>query len=462
MLFSTPLFLFVFMPFTAALYAVAPRARRNAVLLAISILFYAWGEPRIVFLLFLSALLDYRLGPLVARGAPSARRWLAVGIGGNLALLFTFKYLGFVVQNLSQLLIPLPVLELALPLGISFYVFEKITYLVDIHRGDTRPAQSLQDYLLFVFLYPKMLAGPIIKYHEIAPAIRSRAVTAELTAAGLRRFFWGLAKKVLIGDVSGEVVSRVFALPAGNIGFADAWLGAAAFSVQIYFDFSGYSDMAIGLGRLFGFQLPENFNHPYGSASFTEFWRRWHISLSTWIRDYLYLPLGGSRRGAARTYINLWICFLLSGLWHGAAWNYLIWGAWNGLFMTFDRLFWLRLSQRLPRVMAVGIFQTLLIFGWVIFRAPDIGHLVAVVRAMISPGLAGAFVRLNNDQAAAITIGYAGALAAATGAGSAWTAAVDASATGRGLTTLAVVLLALLAMAKAVTVNFNPFLYFRF
>jgi alginate O-acetyltransferase complex protein AlgI len=462
MLFSTPLFLFIFMPLTTALYALAPRASRNAVLLAISILFYAWGEPRVVFLLFLSALLDYRLGLLVARGGVPARRWLAFGIAANLAILFIFKYLGFVVQSLDQVFTALPALSLALPLGISFYVFEKITYLVDIHRGETRPASSFQDYLLFVFLFPKMLAGPIIKYHEIAPAIGSRTVSVELATAGLRRFFWGLAKKVLIADVSGEVVNQVFALPPGSIGFADAWLGVTAFSVQVYFDFSGYSDMAVGLGRLFGFQLPENFDHPYGSASFTEYWRRWHISLSTWIRDYLYLPLGGSRRGVVRTYVNLWICFLLSGLWHGAAWNYLIWGAWNGLFMTLDRLFWVRLSERLPRVVAVGVFQVLLMFGWAMFRAPDLAHLTAMVREMVAPGAAGAFVRVDTDQAAAILLGFGGALAAATGTGRALIAAFDASETGRRLTTFAVMLLALLAMAKAVTVAFNPFLYFRF
>lgn len=407
-------------------------------------------------------MLDYRLGELVARETPAARRWLAFGIAANLAMLFVFKYEPFAVRNLAHIFGPLPLLELALPLGISFFVFEKITYLVDIHRGETRPARSLQDYLLFVFLFPKMLAGPIIKYHEIAQSIRDRTVTAELAAAGLRRFFWGLAKKVLIADVAGEVANRVFALPPGGMGLANAWLGVTAFSVQIYFDFSGYSDMAIGLGRLFGFQLPENFDHPYGSASFTDYWRRWHISLSTWIRDYLYLPLGGSRRGAVRTYANLWICFLLSGLWHGAAWTYLIWGAWNGLFMTIDRLFWIRLSARLPRFVSVVIFQVLLMFGWAMFRSTDMEHLTAMMLAMISPGAAGTFIPVQTDQAAVILVGFVGTLAAATGTGRASIAAVDASAVGRAATTLAVILLAVLAIAKAVTVTFNPFLYFRF
>jgi alginate O-acetyltransferase complex protein AlgI len=230
MLFSTPLFLFVFLPLTTALYAMVPRARRNLVLLTISVLFYAWGEPRIVFLLILSALVDFRIGQLISRGGSAAGRWLAVGVTANLLLLFVFKYAAFAFQNLAPVPGALPMLDLALPLGISFYVFEKITYLVDIRRGETRPAQSLQDYLLFVFLYPKMLAGPIIKYHEIAASLRDRSLSLDLVEAGLRRFLWGLVKKVLIADVCGEVVSHVFELPPGQIGFANAWLGVTAFA----------------------------------------------------------------------------------------------------------------------------------------------------------------------------------------------------------------------------------------
>jgi alginate O-acetyltransferase complex protein AlgI len=462
MLFTIPLFLFLFQPFSTLFYWVSGLRAKNAILLAISMLFYGWGEPRFIAVVLGSAILDYRLGQRVVRRQQSASAYLALGIVANLGLLFTFKYADFAMRSLEPIFGSMPQFGLVLPLGISFVVFEKISYLVDIYRGKCQPAESLHDYLLFVFLYPKMLAGPIIKYHEIDPFLRNRSVSAILAVSGLQRFYWGLAKKVLIADVCGEVATSVFGMPPGTLGFGTAWLGVTAFTVQIYFDFSGYSDMAIGLARTFGFQLRENFDHPYGSASFTEFWRRWHISLSTWIRDYLYLPLGGSRGGTVRTYVNLCTCFLLSGLWHGAAWNFVIWGAWNGLFLICDRLFWTRVSQHLPRFVAVGVTLLLVMFGWAIFRAPDMPHLTSVLHAMVSPGVAGAFVRVQSDQFAAILIGFVGALAAATGTGRSIANAIEARNVGRAAIALAVTLLSVLAMAKAETVTFNPFLYFRF
>jgi alginate O-acetyltransferase complex protein AlgI len=292
--------------------------------------------------------------------------------------------------------------------------------------------------------------------------LRDRSVSIDLVASGLQRFLWGLSKKVLVADVCGEIVSAVFDLPPGAVGFGTAWLGIVAFTVQIYFDFSGYSDMAIGLGRLFGFRLRENFDHPYGSGSFTEFWRRWHISLSSWVRDYLYLPLGGNRRGTGRTYVNLWTCFLLSGLWHGAAWNFVLWGMWNGLFLSFDRLFWTALMPSLPRFAAVGVTLPLVMIGWAIFRAPDMAHLGSMLSAMASPARAGEFVRIQDDQLAVILVGFVGALIAATGTVRAVADRIEASTAGRAALALTVALLGLLAMAKAVTVTFKPFLYFRF
>jgi alginate O-acetyltransferase complex protein AlgI len=462
MLFTIPLFLFLFQPVTTLFYWVAARRMKNVVLLAISMLFYWWGEPRFIVIVLASAILDYLLGQRIARWQPNARTCLATGVAANLGLLFTFKYADFTMRSLEPMFGNLPQFGLVLPLGISFVVFEKISYLVDIYRKKSYPAASLHDYLLFVFLYPKMLAGPIIKYHELDSFLSNRSVSVNLAASGLQRFCWGLAKKVLIADVCGEVANAVFGMPPGSLDFGTAWLGVTAFTVQIYFDFSGYSDMAIGLARTFGFQLRENFDLPYGSTSFTEFWRRWHISLSTWIRDYLYLPLGGSRRGAGRTYVNLWTCFLLSGLWHGAAWNFVIWGAWNGLFLICDRLFWTRLVTHLPRFVAVGVTLLLVMIGWAIFRAPDLPHLTSILQAMASPGQTGSFVRVQGDQFAAILIGFSGALAAATGAGRAIATAMEASDGGRAVVAMAVMALGVLAIAKAVTVTFNPFLYFRF
>jgi alginate O-acetyltransferase complex protein AlgI len=462
MLFTTPLFLFVFQPISTALYWASGRRWQNGALLSISLAFYWWGEPWFIGLVLVSAWFDYTIGRRISASEESGAHWVALGVVSNLALLFTFKYAGFALRSLEPLFGSLPHLDLILPLGISFIVFEKITYLVDIYRGKSSPASCLTDYFLFVFLYPKMLAGPIIKYYEIDMFLRNRSVSADLAVSGLLRFYWGLSKKVLVADVAGEVATAVFVMPPGSLGCETAWLGVIAFTVQIYFDFSGYSDMAIGLARTVGFQLRENFNHPYGSASFSEFWRRWHISLTTWIRDYLYVPLGGNRRGVGRTYVNLWICFMLSGLWHGAAWNFIIWGAWNGLFLVCDRLFWERVVSLVPRFVAVGVTMLLVMIGWTIFRAPDIPHLASVLKAMASPGQTGMFVRIQNDQFAAILIGFVGPLAAATGTGRAVAAAMDGSYAGRAVIASLVVLLGVVAVAKAVTVRFSSFLYFRF
>lgn len=466
MLFSAPLFLFAFLPVTLAIYFAAPRVARNAVLLGISLVFYAWGEPAFLLILLASATVDYWIGARLVTGGKASRRWLALGVGLNLLLLFTYKYLDFTLAQVEPLLKPLvgplPRAHLVLPLALSFVVFEKITYLVDISRGTSRPAARFRDYLLFVMLFPKLLAGPIVKFHEVERSLPDRTARLEDISSGLQRFMWGLSRKVLLADPCGEVADAVFALHPGNVSFGMAWLGVAAFTAQIYHDFAGYSDMAIGLARAFGFRLQENFDHPYGSASFTEFWRRWHISLSTWIRDYLYIPLGGGRHGAARTYANLWTCFLLSGLWHGANWTFIAWGAWNGLFLVADRLFWTRLSRHMPRVLAVAVTLVLVMFGWTLFRAPDIGAAVALWGRLLSPGAEGRFIFLQPHLVPLVAIGLGGALLAATGALRHAVAWMEAGEARRLPVALGAAALGCIAVAKSVTVTFNPFLYFRF
>ena len=388
MLFSTPFFLFVFLPIFFALYWFIP-ARRYLLLLG-SIVFYGWSEPVFLFVVFDSTILDWVLGRFIARttlGVGRRKALVACGVVSNLGLLATVKYAAFGVSNLNALLAhtplhPLPVPAIALPLGVSFIVFEKITYLVDLYRGVARPAASLLDYCNYVLLFPKLLAGPIVKYHDIATQLARPSHRYEDVRDGLIRFIHGLAKKVIIADTLSPVADKVFLLPANSLDTPTAWLGIVCFTLQIYFDFSGYSDMAIGLGRILGFRLLENFNNPYLATSFTDFWRRWHISLSTWIKEYLYIPLGGNRVSTARSYVNLCICFLLSGLWHGASWNFVIWGCAHGVALVADRVFWLRWQKVLPRAVNMVFTLLLITLTWVFFRCPTFSDTVRFFHAL--------------------------------------------------------------------------------
>src|SRR5882724_3320056 len=354
MLFYEPLFVTFFLAFYALYLQATGALAKKCTLLLASALFYVWGEPVFVLVLLVSTAIDYALSFHLNKPTPERMRRLALaaGVAGNLGILVVYKYADFLIDNLNLALSPfgphkITLLHLALPIGVSFVVFEKITYLVDTWRGISRPAARFSDYCLFVLFFPKLLAGPILKYHEMKDQIAKPPVTEWSDfGTGFLRFARGLGRKLLIADPLGAFVNQIFAADPASLSAAYAWLGLGSFTLQIYFDFAGYSDMAIGLARMLGFRLKENFNAPYVARSITEFWRRWHISLTTWIRDYLYMPLGGNRRGEARTYINLWICFLASGLWHGASWNFVIWGAYNGLFLTLDRMFLREMLER--------------------------------------------------------------------------------------------------------------------
>ncbi len=469
MLFYEPLFLFLFFPGVLAAYLLVRRRAggRAAVLLVASLAFYLWSEPLFVPVVLATCVADYVLALQIARRRPGA---LAAGVLLNLGLLGYYKYAGFAVGNLDVLLAsvglpPWPILRVALPIGVSFIVFEKITYLVDIARGRSRPAPGLATYLLYVFLFPKLLAGPIIKYHELeAQLLASGRNRGDDLVQGFRRFMLGVVKKVVLADTLASGADMVFDSPPEQLGCADAWRGVLFFAFQIYLDFSAYSDMAIGLARMFGFRLNENFDRPYISCSITEFWRRWHISLTTWIRDYLYVPLGGNRVAPWRCYANLWICFLASGLWHGAAWTYVAWGAYNGVFLVAERLFLLRWLDRAPRLAANALTFAAVMAGWLVFRATSLRQAGTMLVAMARPGRPGAVVGMW--WTAPMLAALAGAallsfLPRAPGYDRA-AAGVLAAPAGRATLDLLLSLAFVFAVAKAMADPFRPFLYFRF
>ncbi len=465
--FGEPIFLFAFLPALLLIFLLVPAACRNALLLLASLLFYAWGEPFFVLVALASALFDLLCARLLlARPAASWRRgWLTLGIAVNLGLLCWYKYAGFLYGETRGLLVgwlALPdFLAPALPIAVSFIVFEKITYLVDVARGTTPPARPGQ-YLLYVFLFPKLLAGPILRYHELAPQLGRRPLLQEDLVVGLQRFAFGLAKKLLVADLLAPLVEDAFGRPAGGLECWYAWLGLLAFTLQIYFDFSGYSDMAIGLARCFGFRLLENFDRPYLALSPRDFWRRWHMSLTRFIRDYLYKPLGGDRRGPARTYLNLWICFLLSGLWHGAAWTFLLWGAWHGLLLTLDRMAPGRLLARQRAALRWAVTLLLVMLGWVLFRAPGLAAAGDYLLALAGVGSGPMeFLVLPRDALAALAAGTVLLLLPAAAPLERWRRGLLQGPAGAGGMALALLLLSL-SLGQSLTVSFQPFLYFRF
>lgn len=379
MIFSSLLFLFCFLPSCLLSYFVLPRRYRNFCLLFWSLLFYAWGAPKVMLVLLLSCAADYYLSVQIDKvdSVLARKRLLTIGMVINLGLLGWFKYTNFLVAEVSALLSALgyQAIEwssIALPIGISFFTFQKMSYLVDIYRKTATRAVTLADYILYVTLFPQLIAGPIIRYHDVSAQIRKRDVRWDDFIEGIWRFCTGLAKKVLVADVLAMSADHAFNRGLPELTTEQAWVGLLCYTLQIYFDFSGYSDMAIGLGRMFGFHFLENFNYPYVSQNITEFWRRWHISLSNWMKEYLYIPLGGNRLGVLRTYLNLCLVFLLSGFWHGANWTFVVWGLWHGVLLICDRLFWLDVARRLPRLFNVVLCGVLVMFGWVFFRAESI------------------------------------------------------------------------------------------
>lgn len=466
MVFSSLYFLFLYLPIVLLVYYITPLKWRNLWLLVVNLIFYGWGEPRYIVLMLFTIVLDYFMGLVVARckerdNDKGARIAVAVALVLNLAILFFFKYWDLVAKTFQYFGIGMPVLNLTLPIGISFYTFQTMTYPVDVYRGDAQVQKNIVNFGTFVTLFPQLIAGPIIKYKELADQMTYRTHSPEQFASGVQVFTVGLAKKVLLANNIGKLWDVYLALPVDQLTVSGAWLGVLAFSLQLYFDFSGYSDMAVGLGRMLGFEFPRNFNYPYISKSVTEFWRRWHISLGSWFREYLYIPMGGNRVSKPRLFFNLFVVWAATGIWHGASWNFLVWGLYFAVLVILEKAFLGKLLEKLPAAIQHIYTLFLVLVSWAIFAVEDFGHLGAYLAAMFG----GANGGLYNEN-----VGYyftsflpmliIGCVAATPLAAKLW-AKLPVKVVK---VILPVVLLAGLIFSTAYLVDatYNPFLYFRF
>ena len=464
MVFSSLVFLFLFLPAVLLLYYAAPRRIRNLVLFAVSLIFYSWGEPVYIAIMLLSTVTDFSFGLLLDNSKRTARRRkgiVALSIVVNLGLLGFFKYADFLIGNLNSLLgTSWPLTELPLPIGISFYTFQSMSYIIDVYRGEAKAQRNWIDFGAFVSLFPQLVAGPIVTYNTVAGQLKSRRETASDFAEGVRRFIIGLAKKVLLANTIGFVWDSILASPADSLPAATAWLGLVAFAFQIYFDFSGYSDMAIGLGLMFGFRFRENFNKPYAATSITDFWRRWHISLSSWFRDYVYVPLGGNRRGLPRQLLNLLAVWLLTGLWHGASWNFVLWGLYFGLILMFEKTGGLKLLAKLPPLLQHAYAILLILIGWVFFAFPDFSDMWGFIQALAGVGTE----PLWNTHT--LYLLYTNAILLILLAAASFPPPRRLRGLSRRvpfpLTAAGLAALFLLSVAYLVNASYNPFLYFRF
>lgn len=489
MLFTTPVFLFFFLPIFVLTYYLAPtkgQSRNNIALLG-SILFFSWGEPVYVFFLLAFVFFDYQLSKAISQTSPLSlskkKLLLFLGISINVGVLITFKYTAFIVRDI---LLPLKLYKGQIPegtgpllLGISFITFHKISYLVDSFKGRATPPRNFYDCALYIFLFPQLIAGPIIRYHDIGEQIHHRVYTSTSFLIGCFRFCIGFSKKILIADQLGLVADRIFSLPTNELAFGCAWAGAFAYMLQIYFDFSGYSDMAIGLGCMMGFRFPENFNRPYISRSITEFWQRWHISLSSWMRLYLYIPLGGNRTSKSRAFLNLWIVFLISGLWHGASWTFIAWGAYYGFFLCIEKyiseLFPL-MKDYFPSFLRFLFTMLIVLFGWVLFRSPTLSYALDFIKVMLGFSKLELVshpwgLLLGNRDLCLLFIGAAIVFFKIPGkilrlpswCSSAWSETMTINGVAQlsilFITTLMLLILSIMGMLSA---EYTPFLYFRF
>ncbi len=470
MLFSSITFLFIFLPLTLLLYYLVPVRMKNYVMLAASLIFYAWGEPVYIILMILSIILNYFCGQDIYEKRDNARAMkmsLMFGVVMNLLILGFFKYYGLLMDTINAILpIDIPYRVLALPIGISFYTFQAMSYLIDVYRKEVKPQENILYFALYISMFPQLIAGPIVRYIDIEEQLKERSINTTKFGEGAMYFIRGLAKKVVLANTFGSVYEQVAAMQMGSFSTLTAWVGAIAYAFQIYFDFGGYSDMAIGLGKMFGFEFLPNFNYPYIAKSITDFWRRWHISLSTWFREYVYIPLGGNRCTPSRHILNLLIVWMLTGLWHGAQWNFMFWGLYYGVILILEKYLWGSKIEKLPSAVQHIYAFVLVLFGWVFFFSPTLGYAGQYLKVMFGIGAKGIFDKqgffmiFTNWLLIVIAVlasaprGYK-LLKKITGC---WQ-----SEEVRAIVTCAVyIAMFLLCIAFLVTETYNPFLYFRF
>jgi len=388
MIFSSIIFLCVFMPAVFIAYYLCPAKSRNLLLLLASLVFYAWGEPGYILVMVSSIIINYLAGRLVSTYKEKlmpvkAKAVFIISIILNICILFFFKYTGFFIQIINNTgFTKIPLIDIALPIGISFYTFQTMSYIADVYTGTTKAQKNLVNFAMYVSMFPQLIAGPVVRYGQVEEEIHLRKLSIEDTALGIQKFITGLGKKVIFANQAGALWKEISDVPASENSILLAWLGAIAYTFQIYFDFSGYSDMAASMWQMLGFTFPANFNYPYQSKSITEFWRRWHISLSTWFKEYVYIPLGGSRKGFARQALNLFIVWALTGLWHGAAWNFVIWGIYFFILLLIEKCFLLKFLEKIPKVLSHIYALFFIITGWVIFACGDITRPVTYIKSL--------------------------------------------------------------------------------
>lgn len=468
MVFSSLTFLFCFLPLVILVYYLwNNRTYRNLVLLIFSLGFYAWGEPVYIFLMLLSLLINYFSALLIDRYAQDnkkyAKFYFILNIIFNVMMLLVFKYADFMIKNVNFLFhLNLPLLRIALPIGISFYTFQIFSYVIDVYQGSVKVQKSFIMLSAYITLFPQLIAGPIVRYQTVENELKHRKENILDFSNGIRRFILGLGKKVLIANQVGFIADTIFSFNNGSLQTSAAWLGIVAYSLQIYFDFSGYSDMAIGLGQMFGFHFLENFNYPYIAQSITDFWRRWHISLSSWFKDYVYIPLGGNRVKLGRWFINIFIVWFLTGMWHGATWNFILWGLYFGSILVLEKLFLLKLLNKLPRLFRHLYALVLILFGWVIFRANDISEILNYFKSLFNVHGNNSLKFFYNVEIAHLTpyvlIGMLGCLPIF----NKLFKRLNRTLIGGLIFDLFLMIIFILCIIFLINNSFNPFIYFRF